>query len=76
MVDPTTRVLSSPLPYEPEVVVPEGGSLYRTVEARVKEELRSGGDWVWLNCRLTRQELRASEAITYAKKWVGCHSQF
>ncbi len=69
-MDPVTRILSSPVPYEPEVVVPEGSSLYQTVEARVKEELGCSGDWVWLNCRLTGKELRASEAITYAKKYT------
>ena len=67
-VHPQTRVLTTPLPYSPVLPIPEGASLYRAVEARVRREVEARGDFTWLCCRLTKQTLGAGEALDYAKR--------
>ena len=44
------------------------GSLYQMVERRAKERISSNGDWTFLRDGLNGEELKASEALSLAKR--------
>ena len=44
------------------------GSLYKMVEKMTKERISSIGDWTFLKDGLTGEELKASEALSMAKR--------
>ena len=44
------------------------GSLYQMVEKRTMERISSGGDWTFLRDGLSGKELKASEALSLAKR--------
>ena len=45
------------------------GSLYQMIEKKTTARISSNGDWTYLRDGLTGEVLKASEALSLAKRW-------
>ena len=60
--------------WDPEDI--EGGSFYSHLCKRVRQNIKSGKDWLWLHNRLNGEKMMASEFETLSKKFAVVFNKF